>query len=295
MDNKEHKLGLIAPSSIISYDTFRSGIKILEDKGLDVFVHPQYEETEHSSAGTPDQKADALHDLFSDPSINTIMAARGGNRASHILDKLDYDLIKQHPKLYIGFSDSTALSCALYKKAGLNSLWGPVVQSLPSLTKAAKDHFFDLIQKKPTQYPLEQAEILTKGKASGPLLGGSLSILCAQIGTDYLPNFEGAILFVEDVGEELNRIDRMLLQLKRALPFEALSGILFGQFTQIKDTGTPFGYSLKDIICEHTQDLNIPIVMNAPFGHIDNFHALPFGSISTLDTGHTEPILETSL
>lgn len=285
------KTSIVAPSSKISDDAFRNGINILKNNGLGIFIHPQCEEKHGSSAGTMQQKAKAFNDVFSDPTADIIMAARGGNRAAHILDHLDFDLIRQNRKLYIGFSDSTAISCALYKKAELPSLWGPVVQSLPTLEKKAMDHLLSFIKKKHISYPLEQAKTLRKGIGMGPLIGGSLSILCAQIGTDYMPDFNGAILFIEDVGEELNRIDRMLLQLKRALPFQTLSGIICGQFTQIKDTGSPFGFSLEEIIKEHSTDLNIPIVINAPFGHIDNFYALPFGQKATLDTTQKQPSL----
>ncbi len=289
--NKKPKIAIIAPSSTISEELFHKGVNILKNNRLDVFIHPQCQLKNHASAGTSGQKSTAFQEVITDPSIDIVMAGRGGNRAAHILDELDYNIILQNKKLYIGFSDSTAISCALYKKAGLPSLWGPVVQSLPLLNQDSLDFFFSLIHGKKRPYPTGQSEIFYKGKGSGPLLGGSLSIICAQIGTDYMPNFNGAILFLEDVGEELSRIDRMLLQLKRALPFEKLSGILFGQFTKNKDTGTPFGFTLKEIIKEHTDGLNIPIITNAPFGHTETFYALPFGQKATLDTLSESPSL----
>ena len=145
-----------------------------------------------------------------------------------------------------------------------------------------QDYFFDLITGKAPAYKIDNtAEIIKAGAASGPLIGGTLALICSLVGTGYMPIIKGHVLFIEDCFEELSRIDRMLCQLKLALPFSELGGLIVGQFTDAQDSGAAFGFSLTDILREHSDSINGPVVMNMPFGHGERLQSLAFGAQAT--------------
>jgi muramoyltetrapeptide carboxypeptidase len=275
MTKKLPSIGIFAPSSRITPEKFEAGLAVLKNR-YDVFVHPQTYAEQNQSAGTTEGKIAAYHDLLNDPNVDVIIAAAGGNRATHMLDAIDWELVRTHPKPVMGFSDTTALLCGIAAKTGIGSIFGPVVQSFSFLSPEDKDRAFTAIEGRPYDFP-GTGDVLAPGTARGPLLGGTLSVLVSLIGTSYFPNMSGGILFLEDTGEETSRIDRMILQLRRVIPFSSLQGIIFGEFSGIQDTGRPFGFTLKDILQEHTNGLDIPVVMNAPFGHGPRLAPLPFG------------------
>lgn len=289
--NKGDTIGIIAPSSYIESDKLDAGVAVLRDYGFKIFIHPQTLARDNQSAGTPAEKAAALHEVFTSPDVKAVIAAGGGNRSLHALSGIDFAVLKNNPKIYMGFSDSTALLQALASKAGLTSIHGPVIKTLPKHDASMLDHAFSLLAGKAGAYPLNGSTPLQEGQAEGPLFGGNLSTLCAMIGTGYLPDLSGAILLLEDTHEELSRIDRMLWQLRHAVPFRQLAGLVFGQFTNSLDSGRPFGFTLEDILREHTADMSGPVIMNAPFGHGDQLYALPIGVQARLSVSGGEPHL----
>jgi muramoyltetrapeptide carboxypeptidase len=280
--HKGDTIGIIAPSSYVESDKLDAGVGILREYGFNVSVHPQALARDRQSAGTPVEKAAALHEVFSTPDIKAIIAAGGGNRGALILDQLDYALLKTNPKLFMGFSDSTALLSALASKAGLASYFGPTVKTLPRLNRESLDYTFELLSGKAHEYPVNLATPVRTGHCEGTLFGGTLSLLCTLSGTRYLPDLTGAILYIEEIGEELSRVDRMIWHLCQSIPFHKLAGLIFGEFTLPAETGRPFGFTLEEIIQEHIRHLNIPVAMNAPFGHGPVFYPLPFGGAADL-------------
>lgn len=271
-------IGIVAPSSYIESDILGAGVEVLKERGFSVALHPQSLARDRQSAGTVSEKVAALHEIYIDDTVKCIIGAGGGNRAAHILHSLDYGLIKSHPKLYMGFSDSTALLSAVVSKAGITCVHGPLIKSLPKLPDPCISHALDLMMGKTLDIPLGQSRALAQGSCDGYAFGGTLSVLSALVGTGFIPDLSGAILFLEDTNEELSRIDRCLWQLKQSLPFNSLSGIVFGEFTNSQDTGRPFGFSLEEILLEHTGDLGIPVLYGVPFGHTDFNYAFPIGS-----------------
>lgn len=277
-------IGIFAPSSRVDTEQVEKAKNILESKGLSVYIHPQTALQEHQSAGNAKQKADAFHDLLTNHEIKAIWAASGGNRCSQMLDYVDWHIVKQNPKILIGFSDFTNLLNAIYKKTGLSGFYAPTLLRLNTQDIAYTDFLLEIMKGKEFFYPMKDAQIINKGVAEGRLIGGTLMVYQTLLGTEYQADTAGNILFLEEVYEETNRIDRVLLQLKRTLPFSKLSGIMFGSFTKMLDTGVlPFGFTIEDMIKEHTEGLDIPIIMNAPFGHGDHFQAIPFGTKVKLD------------
>tara|TARA_R110000868_G_scaffold277840_2_gene537631 strand:- start:106 stop:1032 length:927 start_codon:yes stop_codon:yes gene_type:complete len=272
------QIGSFAPSSYIDVPRFDAGIKALAGYGFNVYAHPQCYSKHNQSAGTDAEKIKALYDLFNEHSLDVIIAAGGGNRALHLLDQIDFSKIAGSKALYCGYSDSTVLCFALHTQAGLKSVYGPMVQNVHDLTKADRKFFLQLISKNVTSYDFgTDAVILKDGHAEGTLIGGTLSMLPNITGTKYMPNIDGHILYVEDCNEELSRIDRMFCHLKTALPFAKLGGLIIGDFKNVSDTGRPYGFTIEDIIREHSDVINGPVIMNAPFGHGARMQALPFG------------------
>ena len=264
-------IGICAPSSYVEREDIDAAAALMEARGYKVIIHPQAFERHGQLAGTAVQKIDALHALYKNPEIDVIWAAGGGNRALSIIDDLNYDLIAAHPKPMIGFSDVTALLNAITVKTGIANIHGPVFKNLP------KHKELDSLLAHDFSMPLDNACILGNGEASGTLYGGNLSVfqyLPETLGLDFL---NGAILFLEDCNEEISRIDRMFLHLKRLGVFDRISGLILGQFHALQDSARPFGLTLEDIVAEHLNVRDIPIIMDAPFGHGNDLHPLPVG------------------
>ncbi len=276
-------IGVMAPSSRIDASDLENGAEVLRRKGYKVFLHPQCHEKLHQSAGTNEQKRDALHDLVTNPEIKAVFFATGGNRAMHILDLLDYDLIRKHPKIYMGFSDNTALLNAITAKTGIVTYHGPTVKRL--VKNPQVDFNLSLLSGNKKEIPMTGAKILREGNAKGTLIGGNLSLFQYLVESGEIPNPNGAILFLEDIAEEYSRIDRDFCYLRRCGLLDEIGGLVLGQFSDMRDSGTPFGFTFEDIIEEHTSGLNIPILVNAPFGHAEDLYVLPVGQRAELKNG----------
>ncbi len=273
-------IGVMAPSSRIAHEHMDAAKSLLENKGYKVFIHPQvlkYSGNENKTqyAGSVIEKLNAFHDLVRDPKIRAIFFATGGQRCATILDGIDFDLVRNNPKTYMGFSDLTSLLNKITAHTKIPTWHGPNAKTL--LRNPQADFNFRLLHGEEKSIPLNDAKILSDGAATGIMIGGNLAAFCAMHKSD-CPDPNGAILFLEEVSEELTAIDRNLLSLKRGGLFKKLGGIIFGQFTDMKDTGTPFGFTLEDIIREHTDGLNIPVLMNAPFGHDNDLPSFPIGA-----------------
>lgn len=275
-------IGVMAPSSYVGREDIERAVKIVEDKGFKVFVHPQTYERHNQSAGLPLQKALALQGLWQRADIKAIWCAGGGNRALHFVDSVNFETMKRNPKILIGFSDITVILNSLYAKAGIPSVHGPVFKRLDKFQEW--DLLLHLLAGENIEYKMPKAKILHDGKAEGRLIGGNLSLF------QYLPQtlpgefWKDGILFLEDCSEELSRLDRMLLHLKRIGVLKNIAGLVCGQFSDLKESGRPYGFTLEEIIREHTEGLDIPILMNAPFGHAAELQPFPVGIKAMLDT-----------
>lgn len=284
-------IGVIAPSSHISKEDIEQATGFFESKGFKTKIHPQVFAVDEQFAGTVDQKIDAIHDVFLDKDIDAVFCARGGNGAIHLIDKIDYDLIRQNPKIFMGYSDDTMLHHAFNKKSGLATFYGPMFREFSSdLADPIKEFTLSFLSGNFESNLFDYGQNLNplkSGECSGPLYGGTL--LCfsgIMMSPDYLPDFEGSILVLEDVNEELSQIDRTLGALRLSGLFDKISGLIFGT-TELKTDGggTTFGRSLEQVIRENTAGLDIPIVMNAPFGHEQPNIVFPIGVKAKLVAG----------
>lgn len=284
-------IGVMAPSSKTDPAVIDKAAAILKKMGFQVKIHPQTYLQDHQSAGSPQEKAAALHDLFADPDVKAIFAARGGNCAGEMLACLDYDLIKNNPKILIGFSDVTAILHAVIAKAGLTTYHGPVMTSIAKgMDEAQLRQCFNLLAGLDNNLPLYGARALQEGKAAGKMIGGNLSLITSLVGTPYLPDMNGAILFIEDCDDEISRFSRMLTQLRNAGIFDQISGLIVGDFINTLDTGPNyFGFTLEDIVRRATTDYDFPVLMNAPFGHGGDLVTYPVGAKATLNATKDQP------
>lgn len=246
-------------------------------------------------AGEDRARAADLNAMYADPEVRAVFAVRGGWGCARILPYLDFDLIRAHPKLLVGFSDITALHLAFAARAGFTTIHGPNAAS--SWGRLSWDAFravaFDA-QTPTFRNPQGTEDRLVQragrirtfrpGKATGRLLGGNLTVLCALMGTPWLPDFTGAILFIEETNEAEYRIDRMLTQLALAGVLGKLAGVVFGQCTSCTARDASFGgFTLSEVLQQHLAPLGIPAFQGALFGHVANQFSLPEGVRAEID------------
>lgn len=248
-------------------------------------------------AGQDQERGSDITTMFADKDVRAIFAVRGGWGSARALPHVDWDVVRANPKFLLGFSDITALHMAIAAKGGAYTLHGPNAgsawgkSSLASFKEIAFDGGTPLLVNPPANEDrLVQRRWRTVkirgGKAQGRLLGGNLTVLTALAGTPYLPDFTGAILFLEDVDEAEYRIDRMLTQLGQAGVLKSLAGVVFGQCTTCRDpdgSGPGGGFTLNSILRQHFGPLGIPAFEGSWFGHIADQFTIPQGVMAEID------------
>lgn len=289
-------VGLVEPAGF-SADGFELGLaqETIAAMGLVARTAPHVAARSGYLAGTDEQRAADINAMYADDAVRAVFAVRGGWGCARILPHLDYGVIRRNPKLLIGFSDITALHLAFAARAGFTTIHGPNAAS--SWGDLSWQAFRGLVfeGETPTYRNPEASEDrlvqrlwrtnpIRPGRATGRLLGGNLTVLSALVGTPYLPDFDGAILFLEDVDEAEYRIDRMLTQLALAGILRRVAGVVFGQCTSCGATGPSFGgFTLSEVLEHHLKPLGVPVFQGALFGHIANQFSLPVGAIAEID------------
>jgi len=261
-------------------------------------------------AGDDKARADDINKAFADRSVGAVHAIRGGWGSARVLPYLDYETIRRNPKVLLGYSDITALHMAINGKTGLATFHGPialgrwdawsvdyykrVLMNGEQVTFAPKQGLSDRNSLTQTEF---RVQTITPGKARGRLLGGNLSVLTAIMGSPYLPDFQDAILFCEDVGEDYYRIDRMVTQLKLAGVLEKIKGFVFGGCSECGPGDGNFGaLTLEEIFNDHIKPLNVPAWQGAMIGHAQPQWTLPEGVQVEIDaTAGTIRLLESAV
>jgi len=273
-------IGVISPAGPVSPSDLKPGLDLLAARGYRIREAPHLYDQNGYLAGDDASRLSDLHNMFRDESVAAIMCSRGGYGSLRLLDRIDYDLIRKRPKIMVGYSDITALLLAVYQQTGLVVFHGPMVRGLSTSTPANMDGLLRILS---SQQPLLLEPVegtpLIPGEARGILLGGNLSLICHMAGTRFLPSLEGAILFIEDRGEALYRIDRMLTHLSLSGQLKGLSGLIAGEFM---DCGDPS--DIDRLLMEAASGLNIPLIARFPIGHGRNNLTLPIGMPVHLDT-----------
>jgi muramoyltetrapeptide carboxypeptidase len=284
--NKKDIIGIISPAS--SPDEFlriEKGVKYLEGLGYRVKIGNNVGKNHGYLAGTDEERVNDIHEMFKDKSVKAIFCLRGGYGAFRLLDKIDYRLIKNNPKIFVGYSEITSLQMAFLEKAGLMTFAGPMVavDFYDEVSPYTSELFWATItsDKKlgKIKYPENQKlPYLRKGSASGRIIGGNLAVFAALLGTNYFPNLTGKILMVEDIGELPYRVDRMLNQLRLAGVFKKVKGIILGRFVDCNEHDpNKKTLTLGEVIDHYIGSLKIPSIYTFPHGHIKDFVTIPFG------------------
>lgn len=278
-------IGVFAPSSYVEKDDIEKSKSLIESFGYKVFVHPQTYERLNQSAGNNLQKALAFQGLWQRKDIHAIWAAGGGNRCLSLIDSINFNKLKEFPKPLVGFSDVTALLNAVYAHTGIRTFHGPVFKNLHKTHKEDLRILLNFLGGvNDTTLPLTSDNVLREGTACGKLIGGNLSVF--QYLPETLPKnfYHDAILFLEDCNEEISKIDRMLLHLKRTGVFSKINGLAIGNISLANESGRPFGFTLENIIQEHLDGCEIPILIDLPFGHEKRLYPLPIGAQAEINT-----------
>ena len=274
------RIGIIAPAGPVLAEEIRPGVNFLESLGFEPVYFPHLFDQKGYLAGEDDSRVKDLHAVFRDKKIRAVFCARGGYGTHRILQELNYELFTRNPKLFVGYSDITALLFALYKKSGMITIHGPVLRDLLK----GEGGNADLLVKLMTSEELITVEfpsgtIIKRGRAEGVILGGNLSLICHLIGTPFLPSFKGKLLFIEEKGEPLYRIDRMLTHLLVSGELGKCAGLMLGSFEECGDPA-----SVIDLARERCSGLSVPVVTGLPVGHGEQNVPLPIGARAVLDT-----------
>jgi muramoyltetrapeptide carboxypeptidase len=271
---------IVAPAGPVRPVDLRIGAAVLRSLDLRVSLSEFPPDRSGYLAGSDADRAEALNNAFRDPGIRAVFCARGGYGTPRILPRLDLDALRRDPKPVVGFSDITALLAALNRRVGLVAFHGPVIRTLSGdpddRRRIERLLFSDAIP----EIGGGGIRVLRPGTARGPVAGGNLSVLCGLAGTPFFPSLRGAILFLEEVGEPLYKIDRMLTQLRLSGALDAVAGLALGRF---EDCGPPG--DVDGLVLDRLERRDVPVLAGLPAGHGAANHPFPLGLSATLETG----------
>lgn len=293
------RVRVISPAGPVTPELLEEGLDTLESWGLSVELDDRvYARCERADylAGDDAARLTAVEDALADPEIKAVVFSRGGYGTMRLLEHLDADTLRANPKLWVGFSDITALHLYAVHKAGLVTLHGPVVKSF----RLHRDDAHDSLEKlraalfgeRGDRLRIDGLETVSKGRARGPLLGGNLSLVDAMIGSPFCPDLNGAILLLEEVGEEDYRLDRLFTSLRLSDRAARPAGIVLGDFTEC--AGAHIGAEgIDDLVAELTAEFGCPVATDFPAGHGSRNVPVPMGVEATLDATEGTLILDT--
>ena len=266
------RIGVVSPSYWLKKQYMEKTSKFFQDKGYTMVMGNSNSMKWGPFAGTPQERADDIHHMFSNPKIEAIICARGGYGANRVLPLLDYNLIRDNPKIFMGYSDITAYLTSITQKTGLVTFHGPM---MVSYKKGFVNYNFQTMERilngtpdfkieSPDSLP---ARILKPGIAMGPLWGGNMTLLINRLGTSDSLDTDGVILFLEDLDEYLYSFERMLVQIRTTGMLDNIAGLIIGELHEFKDQDVAFERNTDEIVMDICGDLEIPIVSNFPCGH----------------------------
>ncbi|NNE67453.1 MAG: LD-carboxypeptidase [Pyrinomonadaceae bacterium] len=300
--NPGDTLAVIAPASGVSESTFERGLQNLRDLGFRTKEGKYARGGEGFLSGSDKERLHDLHWAFRDKDIDGIWCMRGGYGASRILPEIDYKLIESNPKVFVGYSDITAIHLAIQRKTGLVTFHGPNAAS--TFTDYTVEHIKKTLIDPPLRQKIElpqapegedpelyEAKVLKGGDCKGRIIGGNLSLLIALTGTPFgLTDVKRKILFIEDVNEQPYRVDRMLTQLRQSIDMRSLAGIAVGVFTRNEADPDEPSQSLMEVLNERLGNLGIPVIYGLSFGHIRDQFVIPIGIRAEMNTSKSSLI-----
>jgi muramoyltetrapeptide carboxypeptidase len=302
-------IGIVSPAS--PYNTYSDVLRSIawwEARGYHAKLSEGALERTDWVAGSPELRAKDVIAMFLDPGVDAIQCLRGGYGSAQIIPFLDFQLIAAHPKIFIGFSDITALHTALLRFTGLATFYGPSFTTVGStqMSEFTSQRFLQILSGEttgPVPHDPDDQYIrpLAPGKASGRLVGGCLSDLLFTMGTPWELNLDDAIFVFEEVGSSPHGIDRALLQLNQAGKLKNIRGVVIGDLADCEWSdggGSPWPHTktLEEVLEERLGSLGVPVIYKLPFGHSTHFATLPLGVQATLDaSASTLEVIEPAL
>lgn len=264
---KGDKVAITCPAKKLP-SPMTDAVKLLESWGLEVILGETVNASYHQFAGDDDLRAKDLQRFIDDDNIKAIFAARGGYGTVRMIDKVDFTRFATHPKWLIGFSDITVLHTHLFNNYQTQTIHGQMPVNIPDASAQSLQTLRAALFGEPLHYHFDSHHLNKNGRAEGIVIGGNLSLLVAVSGSVSDIDYEGKILFIEDVGEYLYSIDRMIRMLDRAGKLKHLRGLLVGGFTDVKDNDIPFGQTVNEIIMDVAGKYDYPVCFDFPAGHI---------------------------
>ncbi len=273
-------IALVSPAKAIepSYIDFAKGY--FEKQGFKVLVGSHASDEYHYFSGTDAERASDLQWAIDHPDVKAIVCNRGGYGAIRLFDLVNWANLLREPKWILGFSDITNFHC-LGLKLGIESAHTSMPLNFRENTPESLNSLLNVLQGQPNEYTWQSNAANKPGTAAGTVVGGNLSILYSLLGTPHSPNYENAILFIEDIGEQVYHLDRMFWAFRYAGVFDRISGLIVGGMTDMKDTATPTEWTIEELIREHTTYRSFPIAFDAPVGHIPDNRAFICGRKAT--------------
>lgn len=302
---KGDTIGIVAPASPLDNksDLIR-GVKTLEEWGYQVVVGKHVNKKHEYLAGTDEERASDLNEMFADDAIDAIVVTQGGYGSARTIRYLDFDLIRDHPKIFVGYSDITSLHLALQKFTGLVSFHGPGMAGFNPefLTEYRKESFLKALTEPQPIGEIRLADdkkwinVINEGKVRGEIVGGNLTLICSSLGTPYEIDTDGKILFFEELDTEPWIIDHMLSHLYNAGKLQRAAGIVIGECVDCvpfkHNPGFPVTFSLEDVLEQYLMPLEIPVMYGLPLGHTPDLATIPLGVEALLDATNRKLIIE---
>ncbi len=265
-------IGIISPSYWIDENILKNTSRFFSDQNYKLIYGKSIYAKDGPFAGSPAIRADDIHSMFTDPSIDAILCARGGYGANKVIPLLDYELIKKHPKIFLGYSDITSYLISITQRSKLVTFHGPMLSSYKNgFVKYNFDQMINILSgDSDTQIiapKTMEPHILKAGNAIGPLWGGNLTLMINRLGTNDAFDTTNTILFLEDLNEYYYSFERMLIHLQKAGVLNNISGLIIGELINIKDEDISFSKSTDEIVMDICGEMDFPIVTNFPCGH----------------------------
>ncbi len=289
-------IGLISPASAVDeFSKVEQGVKYFEKLGYKVEVGKNIGKLHGYLAGSDEERLSDLHYMLRKKEVKAIFCIRGGYGSNRLLNKIDYNLVKRNPKIFVGYSDITALQLGFFAKTGLITFAGPMlaVDFYSEVNSYAEESFWTSIT---SNKPLGKVKMpngeklfgLNKGEKIGRIIGGNLAVLSSLIGSKFLPDLKGKILLLEEIGEAPYRIDRMLSQLSFSNNLDKISGAVLGAFIDCNEKDpTKSSLTLGEVIEDYFGKLKVPVIYNLSHGHIENNLTIPLGIKVKINSSRT--------
>lgn len=281
-------VGIIAPAGSPRKGDLLQGMTFLDELGLKVQLGKHIENTYGYLAGTDEERLTDFHEMIANPNIKAIFCARGGYGTGRFADEIDYELIRNHPKIIWGYSDITYLHTAIRQRSGLVTFHGPMIESdmaKSNVDERTKQLFQQLFAPTSVYYSnaISPLKILVTGEASGQLVGGNLTLITSTLGTPFEIDTKNNILLLEDIDEEPYRVDGMLNQLRLAGKLTEAAGIIVGDFAKAAPKSQP-SLSLQEVLSHYLGPLRCPVMTGFKMGHCSPHIAVPFGVEAKMNT-----------